>query len=168
MSRGSERDRSKVKEGSLARRDARTSNENVALRQQLEQAASTNQLLYQQATLHVGGLSGNEQAAKDELARVRGAADREQLRMSAELAKEFAERENIQRRLIASPEAHISRSDANEVFDSHSETWKAEEQKLNAEYEMKLAQLKSEAQIYSLQSAGANMTAHEFKQVLIQ
>ena len=33
---------------------------------------------------------------------------------------------------------------------------------------MKLAQLKSEAQIYSLQSAGANTTAHEFKQELIQ
>ena len=33
---------------------------------------------------------------------------------------------------------------------------------------MKLAQLKSESQIYSLQSAGANITAREFKQELIQ
>ena len=81
MSRGSERDRSKIKEGSLARRDARLSNENVALRRELEQAANTNQLLYQQASLHVGVLTENEQAAKDELARVRGIAEREQLRM---------------------------------------------------------------------------------------
>ena len=33
---------------------------------------------------------------------------------------------------------------------------------------MKLTEFKSEAQIYSLQSAGANLTAHEFKQALIQ
>ena len=45
VSGGSELDRSKVKEGSLARRDARISNENVSLLQQLEQAANTNQLL---------------------------------------------------------------------------------------------------------------------------
>ena len=33
---------------------------------------------------------------------------------------------------------------------------------------MRLAELKSEAQIYSLESARANLTAHEFKQALIQ
>ena len=77
MSRGSERDRSRTKESSLIRRDARLSNENVALRRELEQAANTNQVFYQQATLHVGGLTENEQAARDELIRVRRIAERE-------------------------------------------------------------------------------------------
>ena len=52
------------------------------------------------------------QAAKDEFARVRGIAEREQLRMSAELAREVAEREQFETRLAASSETHISRSDA--------------------------------------------------------
>ena len=91
MSRGSERDRSKVKEGSLARRDAHILNENVSLRQHLEKAANANQLLFQRATIHVGGLTENEQAAKVELARVRGIAEREQLRSNAGLAEEVAE-----------------------------------------------------------------------------
>ena len=62
----------------------------------------------------------------------------------------------------------MSRFDAQQVFQGHSEKWKAEEQRLNAEYKMNMAEPKSEAQIYSLQSAGANRTAHEFKQALIQ
>ena len=47
VSRGSERDRSKVKERRLARRDARLSNENVSLRLQLDTAANADQLLFQ-------------------------------------------------------------------------------------------------------------------------
>ena len=92
----------------------------------------------------------------------------EQLCMSAELAREITEREKIEQQSSAASETHIRRSDANEAFQGHSERWKAEEQRQNAEYEMKLAEFTSEAQIYSLQSAGANITAHEFKQVLIQ
>ena len=59
----------------------------------------------------------------------------------------------------------MSRFDAQQVFLGQSEKWKAEEQRLHAEYKMNLAELKSEAQIYSLQSAtGAHTTAHELKQ----
>ena len=80
----------------------------------------------------------NEQAAKAELARVRGLAEREQLRLTAELAKEVAERGEIERRLAASSDTHISRSDADKVFLGQSEKWKADEQRLNADHEMKL------------------------------
>ena len=104
----------------------------------------------------------------NELTRVRGIAEREQLRMFAELAKEVAEREKIEQRLAAASETHIRRSDANEAFHGHSERWKVEEQRQNAEYEMKLAEFKLEAQTYSLQSAGTNIIAHEFQQVLMQ
>ena len=86
-SRWSERDKSKVKEGNLERNDARISDENVLLRQQLERATSNNQLLYQQAAVHVGGLTENELAAKNELTRVRSIAERDSLRLTAELAK---------------------------------------------------------------------------------
>ena len=73
-SRGSERERPRSKEGNIIRRDARLSNENVALRRELEQAVNVNQVLYPQASLHVGGLTENEQAARDELIRVRAAS----------------------------------------------------------------------------------------------
>ena len=96
----------------------------------------------------------NEQATNIELARVRGIAEREQLRLTAELAKEVAGKGEIEKRLAASSETRISRSDANKVFLCQSEEWRADEQRLNAEHEMKLAQVKSEAQIHSLQSAG--------------
>ena len=88
--------------------------------------------------------------------------------MTAELAKEVAEIVEIEKRIAQSSETHMSLSDAKEVFQGHSEKWKAEEQRLHAEYKMNLAELKSEAQIYNLQSAvGANTTAHQFKQELI-
>ena len=138
------------------------------LRQQLERATSNNQLLYQQATVHVGGLIENELAAKNELARVRSIAERDSLRLTAELAKEVAERAEIERRIAQSSETHMRRLDAQQFFTGQSEKWAAEEQRLRAEYKMNLAELKSEAQIYSLQSAGsANTTAHELKQELI-
>ena len=79
---------------------------------------------------------------ENELTRAREIAEREQLRMFAELATEVAEREKIERRLAASSETHIRRSDANEAFQGHSERWKAEEQRQNVDYEMKLAELK--------------------------
>ena len=78
------------------------------------------------------------------------------------------QKEKIEQRFAAASETHIRRSDANEAFQGHSERWKADEQRQNAEYGMKSAEFNSEAHIYSRQSAGANMTAHEFKQVLIQ
>ena len=64
-SRGSERERPRSKEGNIIRRDARLSNENVALRRELEQAVNVNQVLYPQASRHVGGLTENEQAARE-------------------------------------------------------------------------------------------------------
>ena len=61
-SRGSEREKSRSKEDSLQRRDARLANENISLRHQLEMAANANQTLYQQASVHVNSLSMTEQA----------------------------------------------------------------------------------------------------------
>ena len=61
----------------------------------------------------------------------------------------------------------MSRFDAQQRFTGQSEKWAAEEQRLRAEYKMNLAELKSEAQIFGLQSAGsANTIAHDFKQEL--
>ena len=62
----------------------------------------------------------------------------------------------------------MSRFDAEELFQSQATKWAAEEQRLHAEYRMTLAEVKSEAQIYGLQSAGsANTTAHELKRELV-
>ena len=116
-SRGSERDKSKVNEGNLARMlDARLTDENARLREQLERATSNNQLLYQQATVHVGGLTENDLASKNELIRVRSVAERETLRLTAELAKGVAERAEIEKRLAHSSETHMTRFDAQELF----------------------------------------------------
>ena len=167
-SRGSERDRFKVKEGNVERNDARISDENVMLRQQLERATSNNQLLYQQAAVHVGGLIENELAAKNELTRVRSIAERESLRLTAELAKAIAERAEIERTIALSSETHMSLFDAEQLFKGQAAKWAAEEKRLHAEYKLNLAEVKSEAQIYGLQSAGsANTTAHELKQELV-
>ena len=84
-------------------------NENIALRTQLEKAMTTNNFLYQQAGVHVAGLSQSEQAVRDELACVSGIAEQEQMRTSPELAREIAERENIGKNVIDFIEIHISR-----------------------------------------------------------
>ena len=96
--------------------DARLSDENARLREELQRVAGNNQLLFQQATVHVEGLTENDLASKNELIRVRAIAERETLRLTAELAKEVAERTEIERRLELSSRTHITRSDAQELY----------------------------------------------------
>ena len=48
-------------------------------------------------------------------------AERESLRLTAELAKEVAERVEIEKQIAQSSETHMSRFDAQEVFLCHSE-----------------------------------------------
>ena len=71
-------------------------------------------------------------------------------------------------KLAESIKTHIRRSDVDKVFQRHVEKWTAEEQRQHTEYEMRLTEMRSEAQIYSVQSSGANPIAHQFKQMLIQ
>ena len=62
----------------------------------------------------------------------------------------------------------MSRFDAEQLFQGQAAKWAAEEQRLHAEYKLNLTEVKSEAQIYGLQSAGsANTTGHELKQELV-
>ena len=105
----------------------------------MERATSNNQLLYQQAAVHVGGLTENDLASKNELMRVRSVAEREALRLTAEVAKEVADRMEIEKRLAQSSQTHMTRFDAQELFQSQAATWSAEKQNIHAEYKMSLA-----------------------------
>ena len=82
--------------------DARLIDEIARLRDRLERATSNNQLLYETAAMHVGGLTENDLASKNELMRVRSVAERETLRLTAELAKGVAEREEIEKQNLPS------------------------------------------------------------------
>ena len=168
-SRGSERGKVKVSEHNTTRMfDARLSDENARLREELQRITGNNQLLFQQATVHVEGLTENDLASKNELMRVRAIAEQETLRLTAELAKEVADRMEVERRLELSSRTHITRSDAQELYTSQEAIWAAEEQTIKAEYKMNLAEVRSEAQMFGLQSAGsANTTTHELKQELV-
>jgi hypothetical protein len=67
-----------------------------------------------------------------------------------------------------SSQTHMTRFDAQELFHSQEAIWAAEEQNIQAEYNMNLAEVRSEAQIFGLQSAGsANTITHEVKQELV-
>ena len=57
--------------------DARLTDENARPREELERATSNNRLLYQQAAVHVGGLTENDLASKNELMSVRSVAELE-------------------------------------------------------------------------------------------
>ena len=70
----------------------------MTVRAQLEKAVTTNNVLYQQASVHVTSLSLSEQAVRDELIRVRGMAEQEQVRTTSELAREIAESDKFEKK----------------------------------------------------------------------
>ena len=134
-SRGSERGKSQVNDSNLPPTfDARLTDENARLREELERANCNNRLLHQQASVHVDGLTQNDLASKNELIRVRSVAERETLRLTAELAKEVAEKVEVEKRLAQSSTTHMPRFDAQQLFQSEAAAWSAEKQKIHAEY----------------------------------